>query len=341
MNFNYDTVISSELKKLSNKNWFSNLSMKIPKNFKFWSKSIFKLILEMFLITFVVYTLVFFIVSAIPGEPKAIAEVQDKVSPEVLARLRSLYHLDKPLFQQYLHSLGNVFNGSFGYSGSSFQLVSDVVFPKIGLSLQIGLISIGFSFLFGIPLGILFARRKSTTSDIFAALAAILAFSIPSFVLGLAVMGINYSLGLPIIFEYNNAFMLLIPAFVISIPVGMRYTRYLRGSVREEYNKQYVDLARVKGLNERKVLWKHVIKPSFFPMATFLPFVIIATIFGSVTIETIFAIPGSGTLLIDSALEKDRNMILAITLFYTLLIVFSFFVRDILIKFIDPRAKEK
>lgn len=334
-----NSVISKDLKKVSNRNIISRSSLKVNPSVKSWGKSIFKLLIEMFLITFVVYTVIFFIVEAIPGEPKAITEVKDKVSPEVLERLRDLYNLNEPLGQRYLLSLGNIFNGTLGYSGSSFQEVSNIVFPKLLLSFQIGLISIGFSFLFGIPLGILFARRKSTTSDIFAALAAILAFSIPSFVLGLGVMGINYALNLPIIFEYDNAFMLLVPALVISIPVGMRYTRYLRGSVREEYQKQYVDLARVKGVSERRILWKHIIKPSLYPMATFLPFVIIATIFGSVTIEAIFAIPGSGTLLVDSALEKDQNMILAITLFYTMFIVFSFFIRDILLKFIDPRSK--
>ena len=133
--------------------------------------------------------------------------------------------------------------------------------------------------------------------------------------------------------------MYIMPALIIAVPVGFGYSRYLRSSIRKEYGEQYVSLARIKGVSENKILWKHIFKPSLFPIVNYLPFVVIGALFGSITIESVFSIPGTGQMLISASLEHDQSSLLAITTIYTFFTVVSFFVRDLLIKFVDPRTR--
>ena len=191
----------------------------------------------------------------------------------------------------------------------------------------------------GIPIGIYLARRESRFSDAIATFLSIISFSIPSFVFALLAVGLNNIFGVIIVFQYGNLYMLLLPSLIISIPIGFGYSRYLRSSIREEYKEQYVSLARIKGVKESKILTSHILKPALFPIINYLPFLVVGAFFGSITIETVFAIPGTGNMLIAAAVEHDQPALLAITIFYTIFMVISFFVRDLLITFIDPRIK--
>ncbi len=310
---------------------------------RFWAKRIIKLIFELLFITWAVFTIVFILFNLIPYEPQAVTSgLQHATESEAEGIRQSIYeqlHLNGSIFNQYFWSIRVMFDGTMGLSWTDLQPVSSVLWGRMAISATIGFIAVILSLLIGIPVGIYLARRESKFSDFLASVISVIAFSIPSFVIALLLVGINSAIGLPFVFEYGNVFMYLLASLVIAIPVGFGYTRYLRTSIRQEYGEQYVALARVKGISEEKILTKHILKPALFPIINYFPFIVVGALFGSITIESVFAIPGTGKMLIDAALEHDQSSLLAITTVYTFFTVISFFIRDLLITFVDPRIK--
>ncbi len=319
-------------------------------NTRFLTKRLFKLFLEVVLITWAVYTVVFVLMNLpymlglqelIPsGVLEKAAKITDPVEKaNFIAQQLEILHLDKGFLNQYIFSVTSLFDGTMGTSWSDLQSVSSVLWGRLFISATIGFIAVGLSILIGLPVGIFLARRQGIISDFLASIISVIAFSVPSFVVALLMVFFNSTVGLPFVFEYGNLFMYVLASLAIAIPVGFGYTRYLRTSVRQEYSEQYVALARVKGVKEEKILKTHILKPALFPIINYLPFVVVGAFFGSITIESVFAIPGSGQMLINSALEGDQPTVLAITTLYTFFTVISFFVRDLLITFVDPRIK--
>ncbi len=318
-----------------------NLFNWVSPNNEYWLKTIIKLVFEIFVITWAVFTLVFILFNLIPGEPKLITDAKQKGDEATILALQNLFHIGPSygFFNRYFYALKQMFDGTLGVSWTTGQEISEVFWQRLSISVTIGALAIGFSAFFGIPIGIFLARRETSFSDFLASIVTLLAFSIPSFVIALLIVGINTAVGLPTVFEYGNIFMYIMPALIIAVPVGFGYSRYLRSSIRKEYGEQYVSLARIKGVSENKILWKHIFKPSLFPIVNYLPFVVIGALFGSITIESVFSIPGTGQMLISASLEHDQSSLLAITTIYTFFTVVSFFVRDLLIKFVDPRTR--
>ncbi len=319
---------------------------------KFWTKRIFKLVLELILITWAVFTVVFvlmnlpYILGLQEMLPSGVAErLSHSTDPDALKQSLFLQLHIASAYQhggyimQYLFSIKGIFDGSFGTSWSTLQSVSSVLWGRLLISATIGLTAVVLSMLIGIPVGIFLARREGVISDFLASIISVIAFSVPSFVVALILVLFNSTVGLPFVFERGNIYMFLLSSLSIAIPVGFGYTRYLRTSVRQEYSEQYVALARVKGVKEEKILRKHILKPALFPIINYLPFIVVGAFFGSITIESVFGIPGTGKMLIDSALSGDQPTVLTITTLYTFFTVISFFVRDLLITFVDPRIK--
>ena len=302
-------------------------------------KKYVNLILQSLLIIFIVFTVTFFLLQAIGGNPEVLND--PKLNDAARDQIINEMHLNESVMNQYGYALLDVFNGSFGISWEDGQQVSTKIFSKMGISFQIGLIAFSLSLLIGIPMGVVFGSTEGSAVDWTSALFSSIAFAVPSFVIALIVVAINYSLGLPIVFDYGNAFMYLIPALVLAIPIAFYYVRYLKTSINMEWKKQYVKFAKVKGVKKNRILYKHTFKSAMFPVATFLPFVAISVFFGSLTVETIFAIPGSGKLLVDSVISGDNPTILGLVLVYTFVTVLAFFIRDILYDFLDPRIRVK
>ncbi len=316
---------------------------------KFWTKRIFKLIFELILITWAVFTVVFLLMNLpyILGKQELMPSIVDEklahASADQQEALKAAYlhqfHLDQGIFVQYFYTIVGLFNGTMGISWDTAQTVSSVLWGRLAISATIGFIAVVLSIIIGIPIGIFLARRSGFLSDFMASIISVIAFSIPSFVVALLLVLLNSTIGLPFVFEYGNIYMFILASLAIAIPVGFGYTRYLRTSVRQEYQEQYVALARVKGVPEEKILRKHIMKPALFPIINYFPFVVVGAFFGSITIESVFAIPGTGKMLIDSSLNGDQPTVLAITVLYTFFTVISFFIRDLLLTFVDPRIK--
>ncbi len=340
---------NEELQTLVRSQKSSNMFNFVTPNASFWTKRIFRLILETLLITWAVFTIVFVLMNLpymlgikemMPsGIVEKLAHATEAEQEALTASLMGQLHLDHGYLNQYAYSIKGLFDGSFGTSWDTLLPVSSDLLKRLSVSVTIGFIGVTLSLLIGIPTGIFLARRQNIYSDLLASIMSVIAFSIPSFVVALLIVLINSTIGLPFVFSYGNVFMFLLAGLAISIPVGFGYTRYLRTSVRQEYSEQYVSLARVKGVSEEKILRSHILKPALFPIINYLPFVVVGAFFGSITIETVFAIPGTGQMLIQAALSGDQPTVLAITTLYTFFTVISFFVRDLLITFVDPRIK--
>lgn len=313
----------------------------------FWAKKLFVLLLELIFITWAVFTLVFILFNLIPAQPQVMTDALNKIdevnSPteyqSVYDSMQARFHINGSIFNQYFWAIRNMFDGTMGISWTTNIEVSLTFWSRFATSVTIGFIAVGMSLIIGIPTGIYLARRETKYSDALASVISVFSFSIPSFVIALLIVGINAALGLPIVFEYGNIFMYLLASLVIAIPVGFGYTRYLRTSIRNEYSEQYVALARVKGIDERQILTKHILKPALYPVINYLPFLIVGVFFGSITIESVFGVPGTGKMLLNAALEHDQSSLLAITTWYTFFTIISFFVRDLLITFVDPRTR--
>ncbi len=340
-NENLNKIVASQRK--------NNIMNSVSPEVRFWTKRIFKLLLELILITWAVFTIVFLLMNLpyilniqdlMPsGVAQKLAHANEEEQAAVKAAAFATLHLDKGIIVQYFFSIKGIFDGTMGISWDSMNPVSWDLWGRLLVSSTIGFVSVVLSIIIGIPLGIFFARREGIISDAIASLISVIAFSIPSFVIALILVFVNSTLGLPFVFEYGNVFMYLLASIAIAIPVGFGYTRYLRTSIRQEYSEQYVSLARVKGVPEEKILRKHILKPALFPIINYFPFVVVGAFFGSITIESVFSIPGTGQMLVNSGLQGDQATVLAITTLYTFFTVISFFVRDLLITFVDPRIK--
>ncbi|NQX83603.1 MAG: ABC transporter permease [Mycoplasmataceae bacterium] len=298
-----------------------------------------KQILQSLLIIFIVFTVTFFLLQIIGGSPEILND--PKLNEVSRNQLMSDMHLDESSISQYGYALLDIFNGTMGTSWEDGAQVSTKIFSKMGISIQIGLIAFSFSLLIGIPMGVVFGSTDGSAVDWTSAIFSSIAFAVPTFVIALIVVSINYALGLPIVFDYGNAFMYLIPALVLAIPISFTYVRYLKTSINQEWRKQYVKFAKVKGVKKNRILYRHTFKSALFPIATYLPFVAISVFFGSLTVETIFAIPGSGKLLVDSVLSGDNPTILGLVFVYTIVTVLAFLIRDILYDMLDPRIRVK
>ncbi len=335
MNDNLNKVVATQRK--------NNLFNFVSPDARFWTKRILKLMFELVFFTWIVFTIVFVLFNLIPQDPVWLTTATEKLSGEqkilVENSIKQQLHIDKGLFNQYLWSMRVLFDGTMGLSWANGVPVSTMIWGRFATSITIGIIAVVLSLLIGVPTGIYLARRENRYSDVMASIISVIAFSIPSFVIALLCVWINSIIGLPFTFSYSNLFMYLLAALVIAVPTGFGYTRYLRTSIRQEYSEQYVSLARVKGISEEKILSKHILKPALFPIINYLPFLVTGALFGSITIETVFAIPGTGKMLVDAAVGHDQSTLLAITALYTFFTVISFFVRDLLITFVDPRIK--
>lgn len=340
-NFNSTTFSTNinQLIKSENKNNF--LKFFNLKRYPFaWQ--LLKLSIQMFLIVVAVFTITFFLVEIIPGNPKYIQELIGSRAPdEIIEAAKEMFHLNDPLFARYGYAFMSMFDGTLGISGTYGIAVSNILMSKFFLSVQIALFSMALSVIFGIPLGFFLARRDTKTIDFVSVIIAIIAFAVPAFIVGIVFMIASYSLGLPSIFEFGNWYSMFIVGLSIALPVGLGYSRYLRQSVKEEYAQQYVKLARIKGASEKYILRKHVFKPSLFPIINYLPLLVIGVIIGAITVESIFSVPGTGTLMVNAAIDKDQAMLVSITTLYTILVVIAIFIRDISLRWIDPRMRDK
>ncbi|MBQ6197062.1 MAG: ABC transporter permease [Lachnospiraceae bacterium] len=223
------------------------------------------------------------------------------------------------------------------------QYVTDVIASKMVVSMRIGLISLGISLVLGVVFGVLQARYKDKFFDNLGTAYTVIVNAVPHLVIYTIIMIAGASLlGLPMRYDATAEkpwLTMVLPIICLSVASTAGYMLWTRRYMVDELNKDYIRLAKLKGLSDRKVMFRHVLKNAFVPLAQYLPYSILLTVGGSLLVETFFAVPGMGPELTTAISRYDLNLVQGIVLLYATMGIFGVFLGDLLMTLIDPRIK--
>jgi len=283
----------------------------------------------------------------LPGDAvDAIIGFQD-VSPAVEASIRAEYHLDQPVWKQYLLWLGDAATLEFGESPITGRDVAATIGRRLPATLTLGGAAWLLALAVGIPAGIVAAVRAGEPADELGRIAALAGIATPNFWLGLILLFVfSVRLGwfrvippdAPLASLAMAKFMLL-PTITLGTASAALITRLLRSSMRQELEAAYVRTARAKGLSERTVILKHVLRNALLPVVTVAGLQLAFLVDGAVVVEQIFSWPGMGRLLVRSILRRDYTVIQAAVLVIGVAIVIANLLVDIVYAILDPRIR--
>ena len=302
-------------------------------------KYIIKRLLVGVLTLFILATITFFGVHAMPGDP--FSQEGRGLSPEVYAALEEKYGLDKPISEQYLIYMNNALHGDFGESISKRgQQVSDIIVQRAPVTAEIGLIAFVFSMGVGLLLGIISALTKHGAVNGAITVFATLGVSIPSFLFALLMMIVfGVWLGwLPVV-GLRSWKHFIMPCLALSLGPISNVTRLQRSSMRDVMNDDYIILARSTGDSESKVIRKHALKNSLLPVITYAGPLFSGLVTGSLVIETLFSIPGIGREFTNSITNRDYTLVMGLTMFLGAIVIVMNLVSDVAAAVVDPRIK--
>ena len=297
----------------------------------------FKRLLHGVPVLLAVATVTFLLMHAVPGGP---FDRDKKLPPEIIANIEAKYHLDKPVWQQYLLYLKQVVQGDLGPSYKYIgRDVSDIIRDTFPVSLTLGLCAVLVTLGLGIPAGLLSAARQNTVWDRTCIFIATLGISLPSFVLGaLLILVFSHQLHLlpPALWEGPRH--IILPALALGAGFAGYIARLTRSTVLEVLTTDYIRTARAKGLSESMVLVKHALKNSVSPIVSVMGPLTAGLVTGSFVIEYIFSIPGMGNYFITAVTNRDYPLIMGVTLVYAVLIVLANILVDLIYMKLDPRV---
>lgn len=294
----------------------------------------------MIITLFVIVSITFFLMQLLPGTPFTNPE---KLSAEQLHQMNEKYGLNQPVAIQYLDYIKGLATGDLGisyqYEGRS---VNEILSNRIGPSALIGFQALVIGSIIGLVLGIIAALNHNSFLDYGSVTIAVLGMSIPSFVFA-ALM--QYFIGVKLEwlpaalwegYEYT-----VMPSLALSVTVIATVARFFRTEMLEVLGQDYIVTARAKGLSEKAVVFKHIIRNAIIPVITILGPLTVAIMTGTLVIEKIFSVPGLGEQFTKSILVNDYSVIMGVTLMYSALFIGIVFIVDILYGIIDPRISIK
>nr|WP_220096206.1 ABC transporter permease [Heyndrickxia shackletonii] len=300
---------------------------------------ILKRFLTMFLTIWVIATLTFVIMKCIPGDP--FASDANVLPKEVLENIRAKYNLDKPIPVQYALYLKNLVTFDLGPSTQSeTRTVNDIISTGFPISATLGLQAIVLALFFGLLLGIIAALNHNRFLDYTAMVIAIIGISVPSFILApllIKFVAVKWRL-LPVA-SWGTWDHTILPCIALAATPLAVVARFMRSSMIEVMNQNYMKTADAKGLSTTKLVIKHGVRNAILPVVTFIGPLFAALLTGTFVIEKIFAIPGLGRYFVDSIFNRDYPVIMGVTVFYSAILVVTLFLIDISYRIIDPRIK--
>jgi peptide/nickel transport system permease protein len=311
-------------------------------------RRLFQGVIVLFLMTLIV----FFAMRLLPGDPLKIFMGEQAssgtMSEEQMESMRHFYGLDKPIMVQYVDWFTGIFRGDLGLSIYYHQNVGALLAQRFPITLHLGLEAFILSNIIGVLLGILAGIRRGTWIDVVSTAIANIGVTIPVFWLGILMI---YTLGLKFgwlpIYGYTSPFdnfwmsfkQSIMPVFCLAV-TGMAYTaRQTRSAMLEVIRQDYIRTAWSKGLPERAVIIKHALKNSLIPVITLLGIGLGLVFGGAVLVETVFAIPGIGRLLVTSVFSHDYVVVQSGTLVIAALIILANLIVDISYGWLDPRIR--
>ncbi len=288
----------------------------------------------------VIITVSFCVVRLAPGGP---FDQEQALPPAVRANLERLYGLDQPLAVQYVHYLRGLLRGDFGPSLRQRDFtVSELIAQGLPLSATLGLAAILLAVLSGIPAGILAALWRNRGADYCITTLAALGLALPSFVTGplfALVFGL-YLRWLPVAgWQHGAPRYLVLPVLTLALPVAAYVARLTRASLLEVLNAHYVRSARARGLGTPRVLWRHALRPALMPVVSYLGPAVAFVMTGSLVIETVFGLPGTGRYLVEGAIDRDYPLVMGMIVVYGALTLFLNLIADLIYGWLDPGVR--
>ena len=305
---------------------------------------------------FAVVTLSFLLMRSVPGGPfdgdRALNAIVEK-------NLEARYHLDWPIWKQYLHYVGplnldehgilgdrsRLFGGVLtGDLGPSFSLrdysVNDILAESLPISVTLGGLALLWAIVVGVTAGVLSALRPNTRLDVFVRVVTTLGIALPNFVIAsVLILLFVFALNWFPVGGWGSLQHLILPSIALGAPFCAYIARLTRTGMLEILSEDWVRTARAKGLPTRLVLWRHALKGGLLPVVSYLGPATAGILTGSLVIEKIFAIPGTGTHFIKSALNRDYTLALGVTILYTVFVYGLNLLVDISYTLLDPRVK--
>lgn len=286
----------------------------------------------------VVVTVTFFLIHALPGGP---FDGEKALPPQVKANLEAKFGLDKPLSTQYTMFLNNLLHGDLGpsvkYEG---RTVNDIIGYSFPASAKLGAISVMVSVLVGVYLGVVAALNQGKWQDRLMMLIATLGITVPSFVLATSLIFLfAVKLGWFPAVGFDGPINYVMPVIALSGYSISYVTRLTRSSLLDVVRQDYIRTAKAKGLSRNVVIYKHALRNALIPIVTYIGPLTAGILTGSFVIEKIFAIPGLGREFVTSINNRDYMVIMGLTIFNSALLIMANFLVDLLYAVIDPRVK--
>ena len=286
----------------------------------------------------IIITVVFVLLRQMPIE--GYFDNFEKTDPATInAKLEKL-GLNDPIPVQLLHFFEDLLHGDLGTSArySVGAPITEIIAKKAPISIKLGLLSMALSLVVGIPLGAAMARGKGRFWDKLGTVYIVFINAVPAAVYYIFIQMYGTSfLGISMLFDEKNPVTWVLP--VVSMALGniAYYAMWLRRYMVDELNKDYVRLARAKGVSGKSIMMKHVLRNAFVPMIQYIPTSLLYTVCGSIYIESLYSIPGMGGLLVDVIGRQDNPMVQAIVMIYSCIGIVGLLLGDLLMGLIDPR----
>jgi oligopeptide transport system permease protein len=299
-----------------------------------------KRLIAAFVSMFVLATVTFFLMHAVPGNPFSPAEQRD-IPPRVMESLRSKYGLDQPLWRQYLDYVNDLFHGNLGYSFKKFNYtVNELIASGFPVSARVGFWAIALALALGVPLGVIAAVKRGGWLDWFSMILATVGVSMPAFVTAVLMMYVfSMKLKLLPVFGYGTGAHMVMPVTCLALLPAAYVTRLMRSSMLEALRQDYMKAARARGASEFSVIAKHGVRNSVIPVVTYIGPLVAVILTGNFVVERLFMIPGIGRYFVTAVAERDYSVILGVTVFYGIFMLICTLIADLVHALIDPRVK--
>ena len=292
----------------------------------------------------------FAVLALAPGDPFSDLATDPSIPPSVAAGLRAKFGLDDPIWLRYLHWLWAMLRGDWGFSFASRVDVSILILQRLPTTLAVIGASQFLALLIALPVGVYAGVRPYSVFDQIASSLALFGFSLPTFFTGLVfILLFSVTLhwlpfvyrsdiggsGLPLVWAYVR--QAIMPVAVLGLFQGAAWTRFVRAAVLDVARLDHVTTARAKGLSERTVIGRHIVRNALIPVVTLVALSMPVVFGGAIITEQIFRVPGIGSLLIAAILANDTPVIMAVTFVFACLVILFNLIADLLYGWLDPR----
>jgi peptide/nickel transport system permease protein len=291
---------------------------------------------------------VFVIMRLVPGDAVALQLQETGVSPEEAAALRAQFGLDDPVWVQLAEWLGGALQGDLGTSFYGGEPVAELFLARVPVTLQLGLLAIVIGAVLGVGFGIVAAVTRGSAVDVAVRVFAVAFLSVPNFVVGLLALtflALWFAWSPPIVYAGPGEDLagwlqqVAIPVLALGTGGMAAIARMTRSSMLESLGSDYIRTVQAKGARQRTVVFKHALRNSTISVLTLLGLELATVLGGTVILEHMFAIPGTGQLIYQAVLDRDYPVVVACTIFYAGLFVVTIIVIDLLYALVDPRIR--